>query len=49
MSESKQTEQGEYNVDGRPTPDGLTLSDLLNDDDREQLAQHLGPPEEEEE
>jgi len=47
MSESKQTEQGEYNVDGRPTPDGLQLGDMLDDEDRERLAQHLEPPEEE--
>jgi len=47
--QTKQTEQGEYNVDGRPTPDGLQLGDMLDDEDRERLAQHLEPPEEEEE
>jgi len=45
--QTKQTEQGEYNVDGRPTPDGLQLGDMLDDEDRERLAQHLEPPEEE--
>jgi len=44
--QTKQTEQGEYNVDNRPTPDGLQLGDMLDDQDRERLAQHLDPEEE---
>jgi hypothetical protein len=35
--QTKQTDQGEYNRDGRPTPEGLKLGDLLRDKDRDEL------------